>query len=148
MKELEAKVKIKTRPEPSTIDTDTKGAENPLIAESTKLAPRCSHSITGLKAKTVDFFRQMFSCEEIQQQRDWDDLVVALVDAGCSAVHNGGSAATFEYQRNKKGSIVLHKPHPKTTIFPIMLRSIGHRLTKSLGWDADTFMAGGVEHSE
>ena len=69
----------------------------------------------------------------------WEDFVAAMVDAGCSATHNGGSAVTFEDERYGKGSIVVHRPQPTPSLDPIMLRSIGKRLTRRLGWTEDTF---------
>lgn len=47
----------------------------------------------------------------------------------------------FKDEMNNNGSIVLHKPHPDTTMDLIMIRSIGKRLTKWFGWDESTFVA-------
>lgn len=142
MKEVDSKLKIKTRPSELALENVTEAIEHVNIEKSTRTLSSQTR-IISVKAKTVELFQQMFSSNELlQKQRDWDDLVAAMVDAGCSAVHSGGSAVTFEDQSSgdKKASIVLHKPHPETTIYPIMLRSIGQRLFKRLGWDANTFV--------
>ncbi|KAK3615326.1 hypothetical protein LTR22_027479 [Elasticomyces elasticus] len=60
----------------------------------------------------------------------WDEVAAALVDAGVSAVHTGGSAVTFTHADASKGSIVFHRPHPDPTLSTIRLRSMGKRLGK------------------
>jgi hypothetical protein len=94
-----------------------------------------------VKAKTVKFFKRMFSSLDCpQRSTDWQELVAAMVDSGFSATHSGGSLVTFEDERNKKGSIVLHKPHPDPTVDYIMLKTIGKRLTKWFAWGEGTFV--------
>ena len=104
--------------------------------------PPTVHSRIGVSAKSLKFFRRIFSTlEPSQGTLDWQDLLAAMVDAGCSASHSGGSAVTFRDERSKKGSIVLHKPHPDTTVDHVMLKTIGKRLTKWFGWVTSTFVA-------
>ncbi|KAK4904696.1 hypothetical protein LTR49_025899 [Elasticomyces elasticus] len=69
----------------------------------------------------------------------WDEVAAALVDAGVSAVHIGGSAVTFTHADALKGSIVFHRPHPDPTLSTIRLRSMGKRLGKWFGWDTNYF---------
>lgn len=91
----------------------------------------------------------MFSTSEGSQGRTrWDDFVGAMVDAGCSATHGGGSAVTFENERNKQGSIVIHRPHPDSSIDPVMLKAFGKRLTRRMGWDENTFVERAREETE
>jgi hypothetical protein len=91
---------------------------------------------------SLKFFKRMFTTPEPSKGTlDWQGLLAAMVDAGCSASHSGGSAVTFHDKRNKKGSIVLHKPHPDTTVDHVMLKTIGKRLTKWFAWDESTFIA-------
>lgn len=139
VKDPKPKLKVKTRPLEATGIRLSNGVANVRLVDQ-QVGGASTVETIGVKPKTMNFFKQMFSCEELHQQHDWDHLVAAMIDAGCSAVHNGGSAVTFEDVRNRKGSLILHKPHPKTTVYPIMLRSIGYRLTKRLGWDALTFV--------
>lgn len=81
----------------------------------------------------------MYSRSEPRKTKTrWDELVAGLVDAGFYATHSGGSAVTFEDKT--KGSIVLHQPHPDSTVDMVMLRLIGKRLTRWFGWDLDTFV--------
>jgi predicted RNA binding protein YcfA (HicA-like mRNA interferase family) len=117
------------------------------ITDTTAPPPTTSDTI-HVKPKTVKFFKRMFSClESAQRSTDWQELVAAMLDSGFSATHSGGSLVTFEDERNKKGSIVLHKPHPETTVDYIMLRTIGKRLTKWFGWGGGTFVGREKDHA-
>jgi hypothetical protein len=56
---------------------------------------------------------------------------------------SSGSAVVFEpddWKRGWCGKIVFHKPHPVAKIDPIMLRSVGKRMEKWFGWNAETFV--------
>ncbi|KAK3708895.1 hypothetical protein LTR37_011225 [Vermiconidia calcicola] len=111
--------------------TSAPTAPNPNVAPVDRLT---------VSAKSIGIFHQMFSTyTSIKACTRWEDFVAAMVDAGCSATHNGGSAVTFEDERYGKGSIVVHRPQPTPSLDPIMLRSIGKRLTRRLGWTEDTF---------
>jgi len=86
-------------------------------------------------------FDNMFAAyERAERSTKWEDIVAALVDTGCSATRTGGSAVTFRDERNLRGSIVFHRPHPDPSADPIMLRSTGKRLRKWFGWEAGTFI--------
>lgn len=101
-------------------------------------------SICVTRANKTLFTRMFAAREEHRKDVRWDSFVAALVDAGYSATHNGGSAVTFKDERHTNGrSIVVHKPHPDPSVDPIMLRSIGRRLRRRFGWDAETFVERG-----
>jgi hypothetical protein len=66
-----------------------------------------------------------------------------MADAGFAARQSSGSAVIFEpddWERGWPGKIVFHKPHPVAKIDSIMLRSMGKRMEKWFGWDAETFV--------
>lgn len=69
----------------------------------------------------------------------WVNFVAAMVDAGFSGTHSGGSAVTFKDERRGGGSIVFHRPHPESIIDDVMLRGMGKRLSKWFGFDKDSF---------
>ena len=50
----------------------------------------------------------------------WQDFTAALVEAGCSATQNSGSAVTFKLAVH--GSIVFHRPHPDPTVDPVICK--------------------------
>ncbi|KAK3716363.1 hypothetical protein LTR37_006513 [Vermiconidia calcicola] len=92
-------------------------------------------------AESVRLFEQVFaSFTDAKGGAKWVDFVAAMVDAGCSATHTGGSAVTFKNGWEMKGSIVIHRPHPDATFDTIKLRAIGKRLTKWFGWNEETFV--------
>jgi len=73
----------------------------------------------------------------------WLDLVAALVDAGLTPEHSGGSAVTFAHSDPTKGAITMHAPHPGITVRLTTLRSEGRRLQERYQWDESTFVLQG-----
>lgn len=133
------RVKLKTRPpeashrtRPSKDSAENPGPETLATEDDTKLAVRTS-------SKEV-LTRMLSSYTPAAGGIDWEDLVAAMVDAGCSVTPTGGSVVTFRDETNGKGSIVFHRPHPHSVIEPIVLRSMGKRLRKWFGWEAETFV--------
>ncbi len=65
---------------------------------------------------------------------EWNQFTTAMIAAGCSATHIGGSAVSFGNVPNvntgKYGTIVFHKPHPEATLDLIMLRINGRMLRR------------------
>jgi predicted RNA binding protein YcfA (HicA-like mRNA interferase family) len=68
----------------------------------------------------------------------WTHFLQAMVDAGFSVTHRGGSAVSFKSDR---GVIVFHRSHPEPNIDPVMLSSMGKWLRKWFGWGRDSFVA-------
>ncbi|KAJ5623398.1 hypothetical protein N7490_012003 [Penicillium lividum] len=72
----------------------------------------------------------------------WEKFVRALCDAGFVARNGGGSAVVFDAQNGlQRGKIVFHRPHPVAKLDPVMLRSMGKRMTKWFGWTRNEFSA-------
>lgn len=136
--DLSRKEKVKTRPTDETQSTQTKKDElqtyDELITNRELPAPQTPLYV---EKKTFQLFATMFSSEQPSLQTRWDDFVRAMKDAGCCCKANGGSAVTFEDGKHK---IVVHRPHPDSTIDPIKLRSISKRLKKWFGWNQNTFV--------
>ena len=112
-------------------------------AETPDLEPE-SHEAMGaiipVTRRAFDVFALMFpSKEEASRTVDWDSFVHAMADVGFTARNNGGSAILFERNSHSAGKIVFHKPHPVAKIDPIMLRSMGKRMTKWFGWSRELF---------
>jgi hypothetical protein len=81
----------------------------------------------------------MFRSAESASVR-WIQLVQALTDAGMTATQNPGSGVKFTIGQDKR-NIVIDKPHPEAVVDAVMLRrSVGGRLKKKFGWDAETFV--------
>lgn len=81
----------------------------------------------------------MFSANEwAERSYVWTHFLQAMVDAGFAVTHRSGSAVSF---KKADGVIVFHRPHPEPNIDPVMLASMGKRLRKWFGWDAQSFVA-------
>jgi hypothetical protein len=72
----------------------------------------------------------------------WDKFVDAMAKVDFVSRRSGGSAVTFEPSGVSKwygqGSIVFHRPHPDSSIDPVMLNSVGKRMKKWFGWSKET----------
>lgn len=132
------KNKVKTRALQSSMPAPRHQPES-LKTTATSPKPTIDDTIS-VNAKAVKLFKHMFSSQiASERETDWKDLAAAMVEAGCSATHGGGSAVTFQDERNNKGAIVVHKPHD--SIVPhVFLKGIGRRLTDWFGWDENTFV--------
>jgi hypothetical protein len=66
-----------------------------------------------------------------------------MVDTGFTIVQSQGSAVTLkleDYTDHGVNAIVLHRPHPKPIVNPVMLRRIAKRMQKWFGWQRETFV--------
>ncbi|KAK3070956.1 hypothetical protein LTR53_009516 [Teratosphaeriaceae sp. CCFEE 6253] len=135
--QVERRQKIKTKaPEPTA--NSSRNTEEQLATPDGQEPPLT----LIVKFETKALFDRTFSAAAGANQGDigWETFVAAMVDAGCSATPTGGSAVSFKDVGNTKASIVFHRPHPDPSIDLIMLRSMGKRLQKWFGWDAETFV--------
>ncbi|KAK4553212.1 hypothetical protein LTR86_009742 [Recurvomyces mirabilis] len=119
-------VKTKTRPENSTSSTDA------LVIDSTEFALSPTTKIS-VNAESIRTFAKMFPGNAESAYKGivkWQQFVTAMVDAGCSAKHIGGSMVSFEVPEGVRqaGRIVFHKPHPEQEVDLMMLRAMGKRM--------------------
>lgn len=129
-----SKTKVKTRPqEQLAVQIEQLAVNDTPTATSTDI-PRIEVS-----KNSIGVFQQMFSKLPIGMVK-WNELVAALRDAGFSATSHGGSGVNFKDYTASKGTIVIHRPHPDSSIDPEKLRGIGKRLTKWFEWNEDTFV--------
>jgi hypothetical protein len=70
----------------------------------------------------------------------WEHFLSAMLDAGFSATHTGGSCVSFRDVRHGAGAITLHKLHPDPTLNYKMLKSHARRLHGQFGWTSETFV--------
>lgn len=117
----------------------TKTAEDITPIEDSKSKPNI---VVPKDSRTI--FRSMFplTVTEREQSVRWDDFVRAMQYTGMKAKNGGGSIVIFE-EETGTGKIVFHRPHPNPTIDPIMLQSMGRRMSKWFGWTRDTFVLAG-----
>ncbi|KAK5722453.1 hypothetical protein LTR15_005683 [Elasticomyces elasticus] len=93
--------------------------------------------VVTVNKESLKFFDMMFGVTGHTGTVRWQRFVSAMVDAGCAAISNGGSAVTFKHS---SGSIAFHRPHPEDEIVPDLLRIMGKRLKKRLGWSIEVFL--------
>ncbi|KAK3716364.1 hypothetical protein LTR37_006514 [Vermiconidia calcicola] len=138
LRETVAPPKIKPKTRPSTEPALLPRIDEQAVPDEEQPLP--VQPAIPVSPKSAQLFAQMFSPSEHRMGSvKWEDLVAAMVDAGCSATHRGGSVVTFKDERNGMGLITVHKPHPDPSVPPIMLKRIGKRLNKWLGWRVETF---------
>jgi hypothetical protein len=109
-----------------------------------------NQSVIKVKAESLRILLRLFPStneKEFKGKINWQQFVSAMVDAGCSAMHNGGSAVTFGNVQNvndgKEGTIVFHKPHPNRELELPELRINGKRLRRRFGWNPEVFVERG-----
>ncbi|KAK4543627.1 hypothetical protein LTR36_005272 [Oleoguttula mirabilis] len=137
-----ARMKPKTRPEDyaPTASIDNGVAEAAPDADAEQEGQRIP-----VKAESLRIFAKMFPSSAAVVFKGavrWQQFVTAMADAGCSATHTGGSAVSFDQcaSTGAGGTIVFHKPHPDPEVDAVMLQTMGKRLRKWFGWDADVFV--------
>ncbi|KAL5330279.1 hypothetical protein ACEPPN_003805 [Leptodophora sp. 'Broadleaf-Isolate-01'] len=135
------KAKIKSRPAEQARQVTS---DDIPIAEL-HMGPVPKHAV---KKRALDMISLMFPRTGAESAKgiDWDPFVLAMSDLGFLAKNVGGSAITFERRASGKdggGKIIFHKPHPNSKIDPIMLHSMGKRMTKWFGWERDLFVLEG-----
>lgn len=62
----------------------------------------------------------------------------AMINAALSVKQGSRSAVSFS-SNNGLRSVSFHRAHPEPVIDPIMLNSMGKRMTKWFGWSRNTF---------
>jgi hypothetical protein len=131
------KTKVKTRPEVAKVEKN-----KPSIArndDKNDRIPSADIDTVAVTTESLEVFQRMFAVAPEDRDTKWLDFVSALVDAGFTGTHNGGSAVTFTHGK-EGGAIAVHRRHPDPTISLIRLRRLGRRLSKWFGWSEDTFI--------
>jgi hypothetical protein len=99
----------------------------------------------SVKPENLAVFHHMFPVRGAESQRSfsWQHFLGAMVDTGFTIVQSQGSAVTLkleDHQDHGVNAIVLHRPHPKPIVNPVMLRRIAKRMQKWFGWQRETFV--------
>ncbi|KAI9714068.1 MAG: hypothetical protein M1812_006515 [Candelaria pacifica] len=141
--------KQKTRPNgpPLVNDLDQLSIHTPTPLEPDALLP----IVYILKENSMQTMCKILPDAEDSTRKgtvDWIGFVSLMNDLGFHTEHRGGSAFTFkkaEIQSSDteastaKMSIVIHKPHPSSEMFPVMLKGIGRRFVRRFGWNRGRF---------
>lgn len=71
----------------------------------------------------------------------WDTFVKLMREMGFEYdPSTAGSSVRFDPPNSKDHPISIHKPHPDSTLTPIMLIKIGKRLKRRYGWNEEDFI--------
>ncbi|KAK3629811.1 hypothetical protein LTR56_017824 [Elasticomyces elasticus] len=132
---IEPKQKPKTRP----ADNNQKNEEG-IAAQLAAVELQEPKATISVRSQSLELFERMFTASVAESSDiNWEQLVAAMVDAGCAATPNGGSAVTFRQCSGEKSVIGFHRPHD-SKVNPVMLKAMGRRLSKRFDWDAETFV--------
>ncbi|KAF8191563.1 hypothetical protein K438DRAFT_1935373 [Mycena galopus ATCC 62051] len=72
----------------------------------------------------------------------WTDFERAMKRIGFGIAQTAGSSVRFDPPAKSARPITFHRPHPDSTLTPIMLKWIGARLKRCYGWTSATFVRG------
>ncbi|KAI4847432.1 hypothetical protein E4T44_04516 [Aureobasidium sp. EXF-8845] len=98
-----------------------------------------------VKPENLPVFHHMFPIRGAESQRSfsWQQFLGAMVDTGFTIVQSQGSAVTLKLENHTDrgvNAIVLHRPHPRPIVNPVMLKRIAKRMQKWFGWQRETFV--------
>ncbi|KAG8923059.1 hypothetical protein FRC02_011431 [Tulasnella sp. 418] len=160
---LQEKTKIKTRPtqevagpngEPPIPDKMTFGKKIKSLfsREEKKEAPEPTPDIKpfNVPKKMSKFMQQLFRGPEDERMGKgsmrWEHFVKTMQQLGFTYVPNtAGSSVRFDPPSPKDKPITFHKPHPDSTLTPVLLHDFRRRLHKQYGWTKDLFVTKAAE---
>jgi hypothetical protein len=101
--------------------------------------------VVAVKPENLPVFHHMFPVRGAESQRSfsWQHFMGAMVDTGFAIVQSQKSAVTLKLEDHTDrgvNAIVLHRPHPKPIVNPVMLRRIAKRMQKWFEWQRETFV--------
>lgn len=150
---LQLREKPKSRPEASLSGPPKKVLQTSLNATLAPEKSQLESRKIAVKPENMNLFLQMFpspSSETSGRTFKWQHFLDAMVEAGLSIRQGSGSAVNFAFDDDLSapqsdsvvdaGSIVFHRPHPIAEIHPVMMRTMGKRMSKWFGWRRETFV--------
>ncbi|KAF8829046.1 hypothetical protein HHX47_DHR3000898 [Lentinula edodes] len=95
----------------------------------------------NLGKRTRTYMHQILNTADDETQgkagMKWDIFVKVLTDVGFKYVPStAGSSVRFDPPSSKDRSISFHKPHPDSTIGPVLLKEFSKKLRRYYGWDS------------
>jgi len=100
---------------------------------------------SNLSKKTGKLAHQLLNTEESKTQglasMKWEQFAKLMTEMGFSIdPSTAGSSVRFDPPDPKDPPITFHKPHPDSTIHPIMLRDFSKRLQRQYGWESEDLL--------
>ena len=141
--ELPRRTKAKVPLLPESTSTSDKMVTTPQLGVTPTPIIILPH-LLFVKHENLIVFHHMFPVRGADSQRSfsWQQFLSAMVDAGFIILQSQGSAVTLKlnsHTNNSVNTIVLHRPHPRAIVNPVMLRRIAKRMQKWFGWHRGTF---------
>jgi hypothetical protein len=138
------KARAKTKTRKKSLNTETRTPETESIGLDLKPALISVTDVALVKKGALKVLRSLFPSETVSAGVKWESFVDAMAKIGFASRCSGrGSAVFFEPLPESiwygRGKIVIHRPHPDTTLDSIMLQSIGKRMGKWFGWSIESF---------
>lgn len=95
-----------------------------------------------VKASVAAVFDSLFATSDARGSVPWTDFAAAMAELGFSVTPKGGSIFTFHPPASMSArSITLHRPHA-SDIEGWKLLYFARRLSRTYGWDGETFVVG------
>ncbi|KAK7035444.1 hypothetical protein VNI00_011737 [Paramarasmius palmivorus] len=96
----------------------------------------------SLRRKTRGYMHQILHTAEDETKGSagmkWDTFVKVMEDVGFDVdPSTAGSSVKFTPRNSKDNPISFHKPHPDSTITPVMLKQFSKRLRDHYGWSPE-----------
>ncbi|KAJ7194963.1 hypothetical protein GGX14DRAFT_677760 [Mycena pura] len=124
--------------------TTVEGEDNEQATEtSVATAP------TPVSARVYKVFSTLFKAakdEDVALQQSsvaWKDIQIAFTQIGFELHKTRGSAWTFRDPEGHK-TVIVHEPHPESTMRFWEARRFGRRLTRKFGWTLQSFIVDSV----
>ncbi|KAI5264847.1 hypothetical protein E4T47_08656 [Aureobasidium subglaciale] len=119
--------------------------DSQIVLQTSRAKAAVLPSIQYVSSENLVLFHHMFPIRGAESQRSfsWQDFLGAMVDAGFRILQSQGSAITLKLDRYTGSgvkTIVLHRPHPSSTVNRVMLRRIAKRVEKWFGWHREMFV--------
>ncbi|TIA54016.1 hypothetical protein D6C77_07912 [Aureobasidium pullulans] len=123
----------------------TNASRHQIVLQTSRAKTAVLPSIQYVSSENLVLFHHMFPIRGAESQRSfsWQDFLGAMVDAGFRILQSQGSAITLKLDRYTGSgvkTIVLHRPHPSSTVNRVMLRRIAKRVEKWFGWHREMFV--------
>jgi hypothetical protein len=148
------KAKVKTRADHASIfSNQTEEQKGGLFSKvKTALGGKADETknakytwFSRLSKKATDSMHQLLRTGEDAGKQPspmkWDTFVKLMREMGFEYdPSTAGSSVRFDPPNSKDHPISIHKPHPDSTLTPIMLIKIGKRLKRYYGWNEEDFI--------
>jgi len=142
-----SKGRKKGPPRPSPKDAE-KAEGKTAVEEETDANGPLLPDLSKLSHRTIEIFQRLLGHEEKSGQIRWGDFEKAMAQLGFDIVQTEGSSVRFDPPTGNARPISFHRPHPDSTLTPILIKWTGARLKRCYGWTISTFLTESTSDEE